>query len=201
MSTFNPRNSDTTSKPRAVRTDKDRNDDPQNRDPISGSPGAHPVGTGVGAAAGAAAGAGIGAVVGGPIGAVAGGIGGAVLGGLGGKAAAEGLDPTVEDTYWSENYPNRPYATLDTPFDVYRPAYRLGYEGWNKRNAAGTRKSFGDHEQELRAEWEGMTPSPKLTWDRAKNAVRDAWDRVSGGDGDDDDDRTDSSRRRPESRK
>ncbi len=40
--------------------------DPANRDPVSGEPGSHPVGVGVGAAGGAAIGAGIGAV-GGPI--------------------------------------------------------------------------------------------------------------------------------------
>ncbi len=194
--TLSMTHSDSTSnKPRAVRSDADRRDDPKNRDPISGTPGAHPVGTGVGAAAGGAIGAGIGAAVGGPVGAIAGGVGGAVLGGLGGKAAAEELDPTLEETYWRDNYKTRPYATVDTPFDVYRPAYRLGWEGWGKRGTDGTRKSFEDHEQELRAEWEGMAPKPKLTWDNAKDAVRDAWDRLGDGD------RSDSARRRPDSRR
>ncbi|MGZ8901027.1 MAG: glycine zipper family protein, partial [Limisphaerales bacterium] len=48
-------------------TDKNRNAD-ANRDPITGAPGAHPVGTGVGATGGGAAGAAIGAAVGGPVG-------------------------------------------------------------------------------------------------------------------------------------
>ena len=58
-----------------------------NRDPITGEPGAHPIGTGAGAAAGGATGATVGAI-GGPVGAVIGGAVGAVVGGLAGKGAA-----------------------------------------------------------------------------------------------------------------
>lgn len=67
------------------------------QDPLSGEIGAHPLGVGLGAIAGGAA---IGATAGalaGPAGVVAGAAVGAVTGGLYGKAAAEGLDPTVEE--------------------------------------------------------------------------------------------------------
>jgi len=64
-----------------------------NLDPITGEPGAHPVGTGLGATGGALAGAAIGAV-GGPIGMTAGALVGAVAGGLVGKEVAEKVDPT-----------------------------------------------------------------------------------------------------------
>ena len=64
------------------------NDRDLNRDPITGTPGAHPVGTGVGAAAGGAAGAAAGAV-GGPLGMAAGAVIGAVVGGLAGKGVAD----------------------------------------------------------------------------------------------------------------
>ena len=64
-----------------------------NPDPLSGAAGAHPVGTGIGAAGGAAAGASIGAVAG-PIGAAVGTVVGAVAGGLAGKGAAEAIKPT-----------------------------------------------------------------------------------------------------------
>ena len=57
---------------------------PANRDPLSDAPGAHPVGTGIGAAGGAVTGAAFGAM-GGPIGAAVGGVAGAVVGGLAGK--------------------------------------------------------------------------------------------------------------------
>src|SRR6188474_1753583 len=48
-----------------------------NRDPISGAPGSHPIGTGVGATGGAMAGAAVGAV-GGPVGMAVGGAIGAI---------------------------------------------------------------------------------------------------------------------------
>src|SRR5256714_9659142 len=71
--------------------------DTEHRDPIRPAPGAHPVGVGAGAASAGAAGAALGAAVGGPIGAVVGAAVGAVAGGLGGKAAAEAVNPTIED--------------------------------------------------------------------------------------------------------
>jgi phage tail tape-measure protein len=70
-----------------------------NRDPITGAPGAHPVGVGLGAAAGGiAAGAAAGTVAVGPVGTVVGAAVGAIAGGLGGKAVAEHFDPTLEGT-------------------------------------------------------------------------------------------------------
>ncbi len=66
-----------------------------NRDPITGTLGAHPVGTAVGATAGGvAAGAAVGSVAG-PVGTVVGAAVGAVAGGLAGKGAAEVVDPTT----------------------------------------------------------------------------------------------------------
>ena len=64
-----------------------------NPDPLTGAPGAHPVGTGLGAVSGAAAGASIGAAAG-PVGAAVGTLVGAVAGALAGKGAAEAVNPT-----------------------------------------------------------------------------------------------------------
>ncbi len=70
-----------------------------NLDPITGAPGAHPVGVGLGAAVGGiAAGAAAGTVIAGPLGTAVGAAVGAIAGGLGGKAVAEHFDPTVEET-------------------------------------------------------------------------------------------------------
>lgn len=97
-----------------------RNHDPAdadaNRDPITGEPGAHPVGTGIGAASAGAVGAAVGAV-GGPVGSVIGAAIGSVVGGLVGKSAAEAVNPTVEDDYWRENYTSRPYAKSDHTYN------------------------------------------------------------------------------------
>src|SRR6478672_1773131 len=111
------------------RKDTDRLDNAdENRDPITGARGAHPVGTGLGAAAGGAAtGAAIGSVAG-PVGTAVGIVAGAVVGGLAGKGIAEKIDPTVEDAYWRQNYSQRRYVEKTESYDAYQPAYRLGYE-------------------------------------------------------------------------
>lgn len=144
-----------------------------NRDPLSGAPGAHPVGVGAGAAGGAVTGAAIGSL-GGPIGAVAGAAAGAVAGGLAGKAAAEAINPTVEDAYWRSNYASRPYVTKDTRYDDYRPAYRYGWESYERNRG----RSFDELEPQLRGDWDRYRGNSTLSWDKAKNAVRDSWHRV-----------------------
>ena len=157
----------TTSNKKTV-SDKDAN-----RDPLSGAPGAHPVGVGLGAAGGGAAGAAIGAI-GGPVGAAIGAVAGAVAGGLTGKAVAESVDPTVEDAYWEENFASRSYVDRTSSYDDYRPAYRTGYEGYTKYPG----RSFEEVESDLASDYERAKGSGKLTWDRAKQATRDAWHKV-----------------------
>lgn len=146
-----------------------------NRDPITGEPGAHPIGTGAGAAAGGAAGATIGAI-GGPIGAIVGGAIGAVAGGLAGKGAAEKVNPTVEDTYWRDNYNTRPYVKKGDAYDAYQPAYKYG---WESRSRYADRK-FDDVEGDLASGWDKAKGTSKLAWTDAKAATRDAWHRVDG---------------------
>lgn len=145
-----------------------------NPDPITGEPGAHPIGTGIGAAlGGAAAGAAAGAV-GGPIGAVVGAIAGGVGGGLAGKATAESIDPTAENEYWEENYASRPYYDQELAYDEYAPAYRTGWEARSLYPDA----AFDDVENDVQGHWEKTRATSKLDWDRARPAVRDAWERV-----------------------
>ena len=153
---------------------KDPADRDANRDPISGAPGAHPVGVGAGAAGAGAAGAAIGGAVGGPIGAAVGGAVGAVAGGLAGKGAAEAVNPTVEDEYWRTNYASRPYATSGGTYDEYRPAYQYGWESYSRYRG----RKFDDVEPELRRNWEAGPNAGRLGWEKAKLATRDAWHRV-----------------------
>ena len=147
-----------------------------NRDPITGAPGAHPVGTGVGSAGGGAAGAAIGAAVGGPVGAAVGLGVGAIAGGLAGKGAAEAVNPTVEDAYWRDNYASQPYVERTYTYDDYGPAYRSGYEGYTRYGAEG--KHFDEAEPHLRRDWERDRGNSRLEWERAKAASRSAWERV-----------------------
>ena len=147
----------------------------ENRDPITGEPGAHPVGTGLGAAGGGAAGAAIGAV-GGPVGAAVGAVVGAVAGGLAGKGVAEAIDPTAENAYWEKNYRNEPYYESGTEYSDYEPAYRTGYQSYATHGVGG--RKFDEVEPELRRSYESSRGSSRLGWEKARLATRAAWDRV-----------------------
>lgn len=151
---------------------KKQNGTDANRDPITGTPGAHPVGTGVGAAGGAATGAAIGAV-GGPVGAAVGLVAGAVVGGLAGKSVAETLDPTVEDAYWKTNYSKQKYVDGNAPYTMYQPAYRTGYEGRGQYPG----KKFEEVETKLKRDYEKSRGNSTLSWEKARPATRDAWNR------------------------
>jgi hypothetical protein len=145
-----------------------------NPDPITGEPGAHPVGVGLGtAAAGAAAGAAGGAMAG-PVGAVAGAVIGGIAGGLAGKGIAEEIDPTVEHAYWQENYVNRPYYDSSTSYDEYAPAYQYGWES----RAKYPDRTWDQVESNLSKDWKAAKAQSRLTWEKAKLATRDAWDRI-----------------------
>lgn len=160
-----------------VRRDFDRRDERDaNRDPITGTPGAHPVGTGVGAAAGGmAAGAAIGTVAG-PVGTAVGAAVGAIAGGLAGKAVGEMIDPTVEDAYWRRNFMGEPYYRTNAglTYDDYAPAYRTGYTG----RAEYPDRDFDEVEHDLEASYNRAKGKSRLGWDKAREATRAAWDRV-----------------------
>jgi hypothetical protein len=161
---------------REDRDEKGRLREPDaNRDPITKEPGAHPVGTAAGGTAGAATGAAIGAAAG-PAGALVGGAIGAVAGGLAGHRAGEKVNPTVEESYWRDNYSSRPYVNRTYSFDDYNPAYRYG---WETRARQADRR-FDEVENDLGRNWDQMKGKSRLKWEEAKHAVRDAWDRVDG---------------------
>jgi len=146
-----------------------------NRDPITGTAGAHPVGTGLGAAAGGlAAGAAIGTVAG-PVGTAAGAVVGAVAGGLAGKGIAEQMDPTVEEGYWRDNFESRSYVNKGDTFSDYGPAYRFGSDSYGRSEG----RTFDQSESDLKRDWESNKGESKLGWDRARHASRDSWQRTS----------------------
>lgn len=159
-----------------------------NRDPITGEPGAHPVGAGIGAAVGGGVGgAAVGAAaavasgmaaggtmgtVAGPIGAAVGAIAGGIAGGLAGKGIAESVDPTAEDAYWRNNFKKRPYYQNGAQYDDYQPAYRHGWESRVKYHD----RPYTEVEADLERDWQEK--DHPLEWDEAQPAVRDAWDRI-----------------------
>jgi len=154
--------------------DKDLDKTPDaNRDPITGAPGAHPVGVGAGAAGGAAAGAAVGAVAG-PVGSAVGAAVGGIAGGLAGKGMAEKVNPTIEDDFWRNNYANRPYVTKGDKYETYQPAYKYGWESYSQYKG----KKFDEVEGDLARGWDKTKQNTALGWDKAKDATRDAWHRV-----------------------
>jgi hypothetical protein len=145
-----------------------------NRDPITGKPGSHPLGTGVGATGGALAGAAVGSLFG-PIGTLIGGAVGAIGGGAAGHAVAERVDPTGESHYWRSAYKSRPYHQPTYNFDTdYAPAYAYGSEA---RTRYVGRQWDDSLENDLRSNWDKVKAKSRLTWEEAKGAVRDAWER------------------------
>lgn len=148
-----------------------------NPDPITGQPGAHPVGTGVGAAGAGVIGTVVGGAIGGPVGAVVGAAIGAVAGGLVGKGAAEQINPTVEEEYWRTNYASRPYVEQGQRYEDYEPAYRTGYEGYGRHASSG--RTYDEVEPELKSDYEKRHSGAGLGWEKAKHATKDAWNRVA----------------------
>ena len=151
-----------------------------NRDPISGAPGAHPVGVGIGAAAGgAAAGAATGTVAG-PVGTAIGAAVGAVVGGLAGKSVAERIDPTVEEAYWREQYAQEPYYESGRSFDDYAPAYRAGYE--TRSRYYSEPRTFEEVERDIEAEYNRRRAHTGMPWVEARRPAQAAWDRAARND-------------------
>lgn len=148
----------------------------RNEDPMTGEPGSHPVGSGLGAAVGGAAvGAAAGSVAG-PIGTIAGTIAGGIAGAYAGKAVAESIDPTVESAYWNTEYRNRPYTNKDRDYSDYGPAYRAGWESYTPDDTWEAREPIAKKKWE--ESWESEGGAPRLTWEEAQAAARDAYYRV-----------------------
>ena len=146
-----------------------------NRDPVTGALGSHPLGTGLGAVAGGAvAGAATGTAAG-PVGTAIGATVGALVGGFAGRRVAESVNPTREDAYWQSNFTDRSYVDSGSSFDDYGPAYGYGVAAHGRYPG----RNFDDVEPDLARDWGRTRGDSSLSWDAAKHAVRDAWERVS----------------------
>ena len=83
---------------------------------------------------------------------------------------------TADSTFWRDNYKSRPYFRADRDYAYYEPAYRYGYESANRYRG----KSWEESQRDLEREWDNYQLRGKLAWHEIKDAVRDAWDRVTG---------------------
>ena len=73
-----------------------------------------------------------------------------------------------DEKLWRDRFPSEPYTVDSDNFDDYLPAYRLGTKLRSKID------DFDLREGDIRKEWDSM--NNKLNWDRAKDAVRSAWE-------------------------
>ena len=152
------------------------NEEELNRDPITGTPGAHPLGTGAGAASGAVAGAAAGMAVGGPVGGVIGAAVGALAGGLAGKSAAEAVNPTAEEKFWRETYVREPYYLPGRTYEYYAPGFRAGWQGRVRHDG----RSFEEAEPELMVDYDLTKTELDPGWQDVRPAACAAWNRVDG---------------------
>ena len=150
------------------------NEEDLNRDPITGTPGAHPLGTGAGAASGGMAGAAIGMAVGGPVGSVIGAAVGAVAGGLSGKSMAESVNPTAEELFWKETYVREPYYVEGKPYEYYAPGFRAGWEGRVRYDG----RTFIQAEPDLAAAYLRTKSELDPPWANVRAAAHAAWNRI-----------------------
>jgi len=82
-----------------------------------------------------------------------------------------------EDRYWRTNFSGRPYATSgDRDYDFYQPGYRYGFESAQRYEG----RDWNDVESDLSRSWNSYQYRGSSTWEQIKDAVRDAWDRVTG---------------------
>jgi len=51
-------------------------------------------------------------------------------GGMADTASNRAIDPTIEDTYWRDNYKSRPYIDATYGYDDYGPAYRYASDSY-----------------------------------------------------------------------
>jgi hypothetical protein len=148
----------------------------KNADPITGQPGAHPVGTAAGAVGGGVTGAALGAAIAGPIGAAVGTVVGSIAAAYGARGVAEAMSPTIEEEkYWREHHANQPYAEKGCSYEDYAAAYRTGYEGFHKYPG----KPYEEIENDLALDYQRNQPGAALPWDHARHAVRAAWAKLS----------------------
>jgi hypothetical protein len=80
-----------------------------------------------------------------------------------------------EDAYWRTNYRNRPYASSGD-YERFQPGYRFGFDAAGRYRG----REWQEIEPELSSSWNKYEYRGSSTWEQVKDAVRDAWDRVTG---------------------
>ena len=89
------------------------------------------------------------------------------------------IDP---NDHWRSSYVTRPYyqeASLDTPDLDYDRDFSKAYELGSRARAEHDRNTQFEHvEGNLKQSWEELKAESRLKWEQAKQAIKDAWDRI-----------------------
>jgi hypothetical protein len=86
----------------------------------------------------------------------------------------EGREETAQEKYWREHHEQS--AHKDAPFEHFEPAYRTAAEGVKKYPG----KHYHEIESDLARDYDKNDANLAIPWDRARPAVKSAWDRLGG---------------------
>jgi hypothetical protein len=100
---------------------------------------------------------------------------GALVGGFAGTSGTDPVNRAREDAYWQGEFGVRSYVDHGSSFEDYGPAYGYGVAAHGRYPG----RSFDDVEADLARDWVSTRGTSRLSWDAARHAVRDAWERVS----------------------
>jgi len=81
---------------------------------------------------------------------------------------------TDEEQYWRSHYSTRPYVN-GRSYEMLSGGYRYGFEAADRYPG----RSWDDIERDLEREWDRYPYRGQSTWEQVKDAVRDAWERVT----------------------
>jgi hypothetical protein len=90
-----------------------------------------------------------------------------------GRSDPASLGAAAHDRYWRQRFKERDYVDPERDYEYYRPAYRYGWESGDRHEES----EFDRVEQELREGWD--PDKMGLSWEEARPAVRDAFQRRS----------------------
>ena len=82
-----------------------------------------------------------------------------------------------DSVHWQATLPQRHYVLIDRDYERdYAPAYRFGHD---QRQLHPAHRRFEDVEHSLATRWAQFKVQSRLSWQEAKDAVKDAWLKVT----------------------
>jgi hypothetical protein len=90
------------------------------------------------------------------------------------RSLNSGISGDFDDDYFRRSYTSRPYYETGKTYDEYEPAYKYGHSLRSRYSG----RNFNDIETDVSSDWEAHRGRSSLTWERAKLAVKDAFERM-----------------------